>query len=190
MTPEELWKNAVGGHQRSWNELFGIFGSRLYQFFYKNTLNSELSMDKVQEVFIRLFRHRDAFHTGQLKTWIYRIARNLLIDEWRKKPRSEYPTDSVPDVPDASVSVEETAVKNLEHQQIVELIDEALPQMNENDRVLIGLVYLGGLSMSELASIMEIPLGTAKTRIRQARLRLDAMISSKIRQISSEREAI
>ncbi len=180
MTPEELWSRARNGDQISWQRLYELFGGKVYQFFLKNTRNPELSGDKVQEVFLRIFRHKESFQYGSLKTWIFRIARNILIDEWRKTGKKEILCDTLPEIADSGMQVEEEVIAGLEHGQMVSLIDECLDGLEHNERMLIGLVYLGGLTISEVAQVMEIPLGTAKTRVRHARLKLDAMLNEKM----------
>lgn len=174
MTPEEIWKEAAGGSQKAWTEVYRLFGGRLYQFFLRNTGRASQAMDMAQEVFERIWRHRQDFRTGRLQTWIFRIARNLLIDEWRRKGRSEVLVEEVPENADPESHVEATVIDRLEQDEAAKLIDETLTKLTEDDRLVIGLVYLGGLSFPELAEVMEIPLGTAKTRVRQARLRLES----------------
>lgn len=187
MTPEELWKEAVRGSQSAWEKLYAMFGGRLYQFFLKNTSNPELAMDKSQEVFERLFRHKEAFQTGSLKTWMFHIARNLLIDEWRRRPRSEILAENPPEVVDPAVPVEEGVIARLDREQMIQALDATLPSLPADDRIVIGLIYLGGLSFPELAKVMDIPLGTAKTRVRQARLRLDRLLAAKLNgQVATE----
>jgi len=180
MTPEELWQKALTGDQTSWQRLYEIFGSRLYQFFLRNTRNQEMACDKVQEVFIRIFKSREAFKYGSLKTWIFMIARNILIDEWRKTGQKEILCEIIPDVADTSPLVEETVLNGIEHEEMVAFIDSSLDQLNESDRMTICLIYLGNLSIPELAEVMEIPLGTAKTKVRQARLKLDSLLKEKL----------
>lgn len=178
--PEELWQRAVAGDQQAWYSLYEIFGNRVYQFFLKNTRNSELAGDKVQEVFLRVFKNREAFKYGSLQTWIFRIARNLLIDEWRKAGQKEVLSEILPDVVDSGVNVEEAVIEAIEHRQMAQYIDECLDFLVEADRMAVCLVYIAGLSIPEFAEVMEIPLGTAKTRVRQARLKLDAMLVEKL----------
>lgn len=180
MTPEELWQQALTGDQLSWQRLYEMFGGRVYQFFLRNTRNAELAADKVQEVFLRIFKSREAFKYGSLKTWIFRIARNLLIDEWRRAGQREIPSEILPDVVDAGVQVEETVIDAIEHQQMVGYIDECLDGLIEADRMAVCLVYIAGLSIPEFAEVMEVPLGTAKTRVRHARLKLDSLLSDKL----------
>lgn len=174
MTPEEIWQEAAHGSQKAWAEVYRLFGGRLYQFFLKNTGRTGQAMDMAQEVFERIWRHRADFQTGKLQTWIFRIARNLLIDEWRRKGRSEVLVEEVPETPDPHSRVEATVLDRLAREDAAQLIDATLSKLSEDDRLVIGLVYLGGLSFPELAEVMEIPLGTAKTRVRQARLRLES----------------
>lgn len=174
MTPEEIWQEAAGGSQKAWTEVYRLFGGRLYQFFLKNTGRVPQAMDMAQEVFERIWRHRADFRTGKLQTWIFRIARNLLIDEWRRRGRSEVLVDEIPELADPHSRVEATVIDRLAQAETAKLIDASLAKLSEDDRLVIGLVYLGGLSFPEMADVMEIPLGTAKTRVRQARLRLES----------------
>lgn len=178
--PEKIWQKAVAGDQTAWQQLYQIFGGKVYQFFLRNTRNSELAMDKVQEVFLKIFRNKEAFKYGSLKTWIFRIARNLLIDEWRKAGKREILSETVPDLIEADIRVEDEVIASIEHERMVAMIDECLDQIGEQDRMVICLVYLGGLSIPELAEVMELPLGTAKTRVRQARIKLDAMLCERM----------
>ncbi|MDD3145688.1 MAG: sigma-70 family RNA polymerase sigma factor [Candidatus Riflebacteria bacterium] len=180
MKPEELWQRAVAGDQVAWQRLYELFGTRVYQFFLKNTRNAELAGDKVQEVFLRIFKNKEAFKYGSLKTWIFRIARNLLIDEWRRSGQREVLSDVLPEIVDAGIQVEESVINAIEHQQMVCYIDECLDRLEEADRMAVCLVYIAGLSIPEFAEVMELPPGTAKTRVRHARLKLDALLSEKI----------
>ncbi|OGK07610.1 MAG: hypothetical protein A2W80_10955 [Candidatus Riflebacteria bacterium GWC2_50_8] len=180
MTPEELWKLAIRGDQPAWQKLYELFGGPVYQFFLRNTRNVEMAADKTQEVFLRIFKSREAFGGGSLKSWIFRIARNLLIDEWRRAGHREVLSDNLPEIADTATGVEEEVINAIEHAQMKEMIDECLELLDEDSRMTVCLVYLAGLSIPELASVMEMPLGTAKTRVRQARLKLDAMLCEKM----------
>jgi RNA polymerase sigma-70 factor (ECF subfamily) len=180
ITPEELWKDARRGDQSAWQQLYGLFGGPVYQFFLRNTRNVEMAADKTQEVFLRIFKNRDAFGGGSLKSWIFRIARNLLIDEWRKSGHREVLSENLPEVADQSTPDDEEVIYAIEHAQLKALIDECLELLDEDSRMTVCLVYLAGLSIPELAEVMEMPLGTAKTRVRQARLKLDAMLCEKM----------
>lgn len=180
MTPEELWIDAMRDDQSAWQKIYELFGKPVYQFFLRNTRNVEMAADKTQEVFLRIFKSREVFSGGSLKSWIFRIARNLLIDEWRRAGRREVLSENLPEVADHSVQVEEEVINAIEHAQMKDMIDECLLLLDEDSRMNVCLVYLAGLSIPELAEVMGIPLGTAKTRVRQARLKLDAMLCEKM----------
>jgi RNA polymerase sigma-70 factor (ECF subfamily) len=179
-SPETIWQKAVNGDQAAWQELYRIYGGKVYQFFLRNTRNPELAMDKVQEVFLKIFRNKDSFKYGSLKTWIFRIARNTLIDEWRKSGNKEILSEILPEMLESDSRVEDEVIDSIEHERLVSMIDECLVEMPEHDRMVVCLVYLANLTISELAEVMELPLGTAKTRVRQARLKLDAMLSERM----------
>ncbi len=180
MTPEELWIDAMRGDQSAWQKIYELFGKPVYQFFLRNTRNVEMAADKTQEVFLRIFKSREVFSGGSLKSWIFRIARNLLIDERRRAGHREVLSENLPEVADHSVQVEKEVINAIEHAQMKDMIDECLLLLDEDSRMNVCLVYLAGLSIPELAAVMGIPLGTAKTRVRQARLKLDAMLCEKM----------
>lgn len=180
-TPEELWKNAINGCQKSWNELYKLFGARLYNFFLKNTQNKEFAADKVQEVFLKVYRHKENFQYGTLKTWIFRIAKNLLIDEWRKSKNKEIVSEMAFDIKDEAIGVENEVISTISQEMLRQVINEGMLVLSQEDRLTIGLIYLAGLPVPDFAKIMEIPLGTAKTRVRAARIRLDKILKEKLK---------
>lgn len=178
--PENIFKLAAQGDQSAWTEIFKIFSGPIYQFFLKNTSSVEVANDKVQEVFIKIYRNKNKFTYGSLKAWIFKICRNTLIDTYRRRNPKEILSDIIPETAPEELNLEEEVINSIEHQQMVVFIDSCLEQMHNNDRMLISLVYLAGLSVPEMAEVMEIPLGTAKTRVRKARLLLNKMLSEKM----------
>lgn len=132
-----------------------------------------LADDVAQEAMVRAWRHAGAYDArrGSVTTWLLAITRNLAIDALRAarvKPVSEdVLASALPigrDVPgDASVSSDE-----------LRRVARALDAMPEEQRRALLLARLRGLTAAELASAEGIPLGTAKTRIRTALLRLRA----------------
>lgn len=178
--PENIFKQAAQGDQSAWRKIFEIFSGPVYQFFLKNTSSVEVANDKVQEVFIKIYRNKEKFTYGSLKAWIFKICRNTLIDTYRRRNPQEVLSDIIPETAPEEQNLEEEVISNIEHRQMVGFIDSCLDQMPHDDRMVISLVYLAGLSVPEMAEVMEIPLGTAKTRVRKSRLLLNKMLNEKM----------
>ena len=132
--------------------------------------NRELAEDMVQEVFWRVWRRSASFTNdrGRVTQWLFGIAHNLCIDEMRRmraRPAPvyedvEHPVfqqliDEQTDVPAAAWTTEQRRV-----------ITEALCELPAAQRQAIALAYFGGMSHQEIATKLNRPLGTIKTRVR------------------------
>ncbi len=131
--------------------------------------NAEEAEDILQEVFMNIWRKRQAFDStkGKFTTWLYRVAVNQSIDRYRKKklatisieganydPYSTYSKDQ----PDKALEI------NWEHKRLMEAIDI----LNNDHRVVLILRYLNDLSIKEVAEVLDIPVGTVKSRTHHA----------------------
>ena len=145
------------------------FFDRLYQenvetvrgVLYNMTGRRDLD-DLTQEVFLKVWKNLPTFaFKSSVKTWVYRISVNVAIDHLRSRPPV---SDPVPEtLPD-----EQTA-EEISRRSIQRLIQEALMVLNENDRALIVLAYFEDRPLKEIAGILDIPEGTVKSRLHQAR---------------------
>ena len=133
--------------------------------------------DVTQEVFIRVFRSIGQFRGGSsFRTWIYTIAHNLCISEIRKKGRrgehlsmEEKGDEKIHRLlPNTRNGLEDEIEKRDLSQSIRTLMERLPPQY----RAVLTLYYLEQAKYEEIAEIMDLPLGTVKTHIRRARLRL------------------
>ena len=130
--------------------------------------------DIVQETLLRAWRHSDVLDRsqGSLRAWLFTVARNLVIDEWRtKRSRSEVSVAEVPDVPD---DVDRTDGLILSW-----LVAEALSTLSPEHRGVLLECYYRGLSVTEAARRLDVPEGTVKSRthyaLRALRLVLEEM---------------
>ncbi len=120
--------------------------------------------DVVQEAFVAVWRNAAAFDParGQIRSWLLRIVRNRAIDRLRANPAYRQSAD----IETANLSVKDVAFDHVamdaERQQLRHVLS-ALPQ---TQRRAIELSYFGGLSQTEVASRMHLPLGTVKSRMR------------------------
>jgi RNA polymerase sigma-70 factor (ECF subfamily) len=123
--------------------------------------------DAVQETFAAVWRSAQSYdrERGRGAPWLYAVARNAISD--RGRARTEPPTE-VPDEPSGEAAPDERA----EQSWVSWRVHRALEDLGDHERSLIELAYWGGLSQSEIATMLGIPLGTVKTRTRAALARL------------------
>jgi RNA polymerase sigma-70 factor (ECF subfamily) len=156
--------------QRDENAMEAIFrrySGPVYSVALRVLRDSGQAEDILQEVFLQLWRKPAAFvqNRGSLGAWLVVIARNRAIDVVRRRK----PSDSVDDVVLASpVNVADEAERNTMMQRVRGVI----ANLPEEQRRTLELAYFEGLSHTEIASRTGDPLGTVKTRIRQALITL------------------
>jgi RNA polymerase sigma-70 factor (ECF subfamily) len=133
--------------------------------------------DAVQETFTSIWRSAKSYDParGRGAPWLYAVARNAISD--RGRARIEPPAEA-PDEPSGEAGPAEQA----EQSWVSWRVHRALEDLTEHERSLIELAYWGGLSQSEISEMLDIPLGTVKTRTRAALARLaDALEEEDLR---------
>lgn len=132
--------------------------------------------DAVQETFAAVWRSARTYRPerGAGAPWLYAVARNAIVD--RSRNRSE-PPGEIPDLPAIEPGPEERA----EASYVCWRVHRALEGLPESERDVIELAYYGGLSQSEVAGFLNIPLGTVKTRTRSGLGRLADLLEGELR---------
>lgn len=132
--------------------------------------------EALQDAFMSVWRSASTYRAdrGAATAWLYAVARNTIADRGRR--RQEPPAEPA-DQPSAEAGPEELA----EREWLRWLVHSALEKLAESERELIVLAYWGGLSQSEIANRLDIPLGTVKTRTRTALSRLATMLDEELR---------
>ncbi len=134
-----------------------------------------LAQDLAQQTFERVWRHAGNFdpRRGTVRTWMQTITRRLCIDVIRTTRSTPYdPIDLTALMPPAIASVEELGVARVE----VHRLRGALDALSDEQRRAVLFASMGGHTAAEIAEIERIPLGTAKTRIRQGLMHLRAAL--------------
>jgi RNA polymerase sigma-70 factor (ECF subfamily) len=122
--------------------------------------------DVVQEIFIKIFRNLASYRgDARLSTWIYRIARNEAINTVSRSRPDFEPFDES----SGHVSRERGPEENLARKRSKRFVEELLDPLDEQHRIAIELRYMGEKSYTEIAEIMDIPIGTVKTYIYRAK---------------------
>jgi len=154
----------LGQHdEKAMEDIFRRYSGPVYSVALRVLHDTGQAEDVLQEVFLQLWRNPDAFvqNRGSLGAWLVVVARNRSIDLLRRRK----PSDSVEDVILASpVNVASEAERNI----MMEKVRRVISDLPAEQRKSLELAYFEGLSHSEIALRTGDPLGTVKTRIRQA----------------------
>jgi len=171
----ELVQRCREADQQAWAEVVRQFSRRIYNLAYRFTTSHGGAEDLTQEVFIRVYRSLDQYDPalGDLSNWLMRLARNLIIDDYRKRQRT--PTDSSDDLADheyhlpaASDSPHRSFERQERRLQVLAAIDRLSPDLRE----CVVLRDIEELTYQEIVDLLRIPEGTVKSRINRGRIEL------------------
>ena len=168
------------GDPRAFDELVGRYQHPLIGFFFRNTRDAQLSEDLTQETLLRLFNQTwDYLPSGRFRGWMYRIARNLLINNIRRCSNDALvkavKAGSPPEDGDALSRLAGDFLppgEKASFRELTGIVDELLAEIPEDQRLTFVLHHFSGLTLSEVAEVMETTLPTSKSRLRLAREKL------------------
>lgn len=161
--------------EKVFNEEFMPHMDSLYNFAYKLMLDEDDANDLVQDTYLKAFRFIDSFQKGtNAKAWLFRILKNSFINDYRKKSKQPtkvdyqevenfYNSDSVNKQITTDLRVD--AVKD----HMGDEIANALNSLDVDFRTVIILCDLEGFKYDEMAEILDIPVGTVRSRLHRAR---------------------
>ncbi len=152
--------------RESFRHLVLTFGPKVKTMMLRNGADPETAEDIAQETMITVWRkaHLFAAEKGSISTWIYTIARNLRIDRLRRQVIWQV----YEEVFDNQPSSEELAEARIAREQEEAKVAAALKTLPEEQRQIIQLAFVDGLSHSKIAKKLQLPLGTVKSRVRLA----------------------
>lgn len=176
---DQLMIRLQEGDSVAFDELVARHQGPLTGFFMRNTRDRHLSEDLTQETLIKIYQQSwDYLPLGRFTGWMYRIARNLLIDNVRRRSHdalvkaisghNENDQDSMSRLAGEFVSPENKAKLN----EVAGIIDELLAELPDEQRQTFTLHYYSGLKLAEVAEVMESTVPTTKSRVRLAREKL------------------
>ncbi|HTQ28376.1 MAG TPA: sigma-70 family RNA polymerase sigma factor [Puia sp.] len=166
---QELVSALAKRDNQAFNYLYDHYAGALYSIVLQVIRDKDLANDILQEVFINIWRKIESYDPsrGRLFTWMLNIARNAAIDSIRSKSyQNSRKNQAFPEnVHIIGSQVTQTDVDSIG-------LKKNLEKLKPEHRVLIELAYFKGYTHEEIADIEDIPLGTVKTRIRNALLQL------------------
>ena len=157
----------------AWEALVRQFQSRVYGIACHYLGSAEDARDLAQDVFIRIYNNLNSCPNAQVfLPWVIRITRNASVDHIRRAkvrpPASDIPAEVAHSLAAQGVNPEEQCALNSRRK----LIHRALQQLSALNREVILLKEIQGLALEQIASLLEVPLGTIKSRSNRARLEL------------------
>ena len=167
-TEQELIIALKERDNQAYSYLYDNYSGALYSIVLQIVQDAEVANDVLQEVFINIWRKIETYDPtkGRLFTWMLNISRNASIDTLRSKGfQNSQKNQGLPENVNISSQVTQTNIDNIG-------LTKILAKLKPEHRVLIELAYFKGYTHEEIAQIEDIPLGTVKTRIRNALLQL------------------
>lgn len=158
------------GEGRAFSELVARYQDRVYRFLLRLTRVQEDAMDLTQETFMRAYQNLERWQPDtRFGTWLFRIARNLAFDRFRRERIVEFvELDDDADFPDPSPGPE----AELETAQRYRLLEHALGSLPVEHREIILLREIEGMSYDEIGQVLDLRAGTVKSRLARARAAL------------------
>ena len=154
--------------EQAFSYLYDHYSGSLYSIVLQIVKSPEVASDVLQEIFINIWRRIDSYDPikGRLFTWMLNISRNASIDMLRSKNyQNSQKNQEITDNVYGNDQVTQTSIDSIG-------LTKFLGKLRPEQRVLIELAYFKGYTHDEIAQIEDIPLGTVKTRIRNALLQL------------------
>ncbi|MBM3295128.1 MAG: sigma-70 family RNA polymerase sigma factor [Candidatus Aminicenantes bacterium] len=171
-----LVRRALGGDRKAFEMIVRKYQRRLVQYVGRMVPDREQALDASQEVFLRAYTSLASYRPEfAFATWLYRIASNYVIDVWRKKKVTavsiDRPLDDGEDGGRGLQLADEKAsvVRALEMKELRRRIEASLGRLPEHLREVFVWRHVNGLSYEEMAQVKEIPVGTVKNRVFQAK---------------------
>ena len=140
--------------------------SAIYNYVYARILHRERTEDLVSEIFLKAMKHYDSFDPSiaSVKTWLVNIARNTLIDEFRRAGRAQvYSLDADTEYIEPSEFDEYPIMKNPANEEARAILEK----LSDSERELIGMIYFEGLSNPEIGEILGINAKAVSERHRR-----------------------
>jgi len=176
MNEEKLVLAAQKGDVNAFNQLVLDYQGLAYNVAYRILGNADKAADATQDAFLRGYRALHQFRGGSFKTWLLRIVTNCCYDQLRvlqRRPTS--PIDDLVEDDEHSTILEDSSESPQEHVERLELdgfIQEALEALPEDQRVVLVMSDIEGMSYEEIAEVTSVALGTVKSRLSRARGKL------------------
>ena len=168
------------GDAAAFEQLYARYKHQLYQYCLNSCDNEATANELFQEVWIRVIKARSQFkNDSPFNAWLFRIARNIIIDHYRSKGRKPV-TESIDEPQSQSVATLKSSLLSPEQmagiQERETLLYNALQQLPDVQREAVLLKHIAGMSTAEIATMVETGVETVKSRLRYATSKLRTLL--------------
>ena len=172
----ELVRRCRAGDGAAWEEIVQTYTRRIYNLAYRFTSRADGAEDLTQEVFIRVYRSLNQYdpRQGDLQNWLMRLARNLVIDDYRKRQRAPQDTaaDDLEDHKYHLRAAGSSVQREMERRELGAQVQAGIDKLSADLRTCVILRDIEELSYHEIVDLLKIPEGTVKSRINRGRIEL------------------
>lgn len=177
---QELLDRCLAGEDSAWEALLKAHSRKIYNLCYRFTGRVEEAEDVTQEVFIKVFQTLKSYHAaqGSFGTWLNRVARNHLVDHYRRARKDRVTSSLEDELPEAEQqpSPHMEATGQVESRERREVLQQGLDKLSPDLREAVILRDLHDLDYEEIAQVLSVPQGTVKSRINRGRLELGRVL--------------
>ncbi len=178
MDDRTLYERCRDGDELAWEALVVRFQARVCSVAFGYTGSEEEALDVAQEVFVRIWRRLDSCRDpDRLAAWVLSIARNACLDHLRRRkarpPAQDVPAEELGGLADPRA---DAADRQLVRDEQRDILEQALQELTPINREAILLKDIQELSLEDMAEMLDLPLGTVKSRCSRARVELASVV--------------
>jgi RNA polymerase sigma-70 factor (ECF subfamily) len=178
METAQVLERCLEGDELAWEVLVRQHQGRICSIAHGYVGEQDEARDLAQDIFVRVYqRLHTCTEPEKFDSWLIRIARNACIDHLRRRkarpPRQDIPADEMTGLAGGGPTPEDAWVSNAQQR----LVHRALQHLSEINREIIVLKDIQGLPLEEISGMLDLPLGTVKSRSSRARIELAKAIN-------------
>lgn len=167
------------GDQSAFSELYERFNQRLYYYFFRMLGNNkEVANDFLQDLFLKLINKPELFKPGyKFTSWIFTVAHNMCKNEYRNREVRKIISND--ENPDQFLTDENSYEETLKKEHLITQLFTEIEYLSEDQKEILLLKYKENFSLKEISKILDLPVGTIKSRLYYARIELTKKLENK-----------
>ena len=178
-----LIRRLQDGNLAALGELYELFKDVVYRTALAITHDRHAAEDILQECFVRLYQYAGSIDAERpLKPWLYRVVVNLSYDWFSRKPPLQ-PLDDVLEWLSGLPNVLPSPDHKAEERELHKMVRDVIAELPMSHQAVVVLYYLENLSIEEVSEVVDLPVGTVKSRLYHARKRLRDALAQRQRPV-------